>query len=212
MNCPYEVLGLCKKASFEEIKSKYRSLSKLHHPDVGGDQDVFVLINWAYTVLIDPETRELYDTTGVIKNTTEDRIIHAKSIERFNELLVQILVHDEFLQRQGNIDLVQCIKDNINNTLKQIEVAIRTLKRQKDVFDKVKDRIRLKTEDDFISASLANFRDRLEQGIITATLDFKITEAMLELSNNISYDFQQARFITISSNVTSSSVHSFFWE
>jgi len=57
----YDVLGVSKTASAEEIKDAYRKLSKTHHPDVGGDPEKMKDINEAYSVLSDPPKREEYD-------------------------------------------------------------------------------------------------------------------------------------------------------
>lgn len=60
----YEILGVGKKADNEEIKRAYRELSKIHHPDKGGDPEKFKEINNAYEILKDPSKREMYDLTG----------------------------------------------------------------------------------------------------------------------------------------------------
>lgn len=61
----YEVLGISKTATEDEIKTAYRSLAKKYHPDMNqGDKNAeekFKKINEAYTVLSDPEKRKLYD-------------------------------------------------------------------------------------------------------------------------------------------------------
>lgn len=58
----YDVLGVSKTASSEEIKDSYRQLCKTHHPDVGGDPEKMKDINEAYTVLSDNDMRAEYDT------------------------------------------------------------------------------------------------------------------------------------------------------
>jgi DnaJ-class molecular chaperone len=60
----YEVLGVSKKADPEEIKKAYRDLSKIHHPDKGGDPEKFKELNNAYEILKDSSKREMYDLTG----------------------------------------------------------------------------------------------------------------------------------------------------
>ena len=37
----YKVLGVSENSSQDEIKKKYRELSKIHHPDKGGDESTF---------------------------------------------------------------------------------------------------------------------------------------------------------------------------
>jgi DnaJ family protein A protein 2 len=43
----YDILGVSKNATFEEIKTKYKSLAQQHHPDKGGDPDLFKKIKHA---------------------------------------------------------------------------------------------------------------------------------------------------------------------
>lgn len=60
----YEVLGISKGSSDSDIKKAYRKQSKKHHPDVGGDEELFKEINEAYSVLSDPEKKNNYDRYG----------------------------------------------------------------------------------------------------------------------------------------------------
>lgn len=65
----YEVLGVSKTATPEEIKKAYRSLAKKHHPDVSTEEKEvaeakFKEISEAYEVLSDQEKRQLYDQYG----------------------------------------------------------------------------------------------------------------------------------------------------
>jgi molecular chaperone DnaJ len=61
----YEVLGVSKDASADEIKKAFRRLAVLHHPDKeGGDETKFKEINEAYEVLKDTEKRKRYDQFG----------------------------------------------------------------------------------------------------------------------------------------------------
>ena len=64
----YEVLGVQKDASEDEIKKAYRKLAKANHPDLHpGDKECeerFKEINEAYEVLSDPDKRAKYDQFG----------------------------------------------------------------------------------------------------------------------------------------------------
>lgn len=71
---PYKILGLEKGASGSEIKKAYRALSKVHHPDAGGNEKEFQKLNLAYRVLSDPEKRRMYDENGTIMDEAEDHI------------------------------------------------------------------------------------------------------------------------------------------
>ena len=65
----YEVLGLAKGASEEEIKKAYRRLAKQYHPDLNpGDktaEERFKEVNEAYGVLSDPDKKSRYDQFGL---------------------------------------------------------------------------------------------------------------------------------------------------
>ena len=59
----YNILGVSKTASADDIKRAYRKLAHEHHPDKkGGDEKKFKEINEAYQVLSDEKKRQQYDT------------------------------------------------------------------------------------------------------------------------------------------------------
>ena len=64
----YDVLGVTRDASAENIKKAFRKLARLYHPDVAKDkitgEKKFKEINEAYEVLGDPEKRQQYDQLG----------------------------------------------------------------------------------------------------------------------------------------------------
>ena len=60
----YDVLGIKKNSSADEIKSAFRKAAIEHHPDRGGDEAKFKELNEAYEVLKDPEKRKRYDQFG----------------------------------------------------------------------------------------------------------------------------------------------------
>jgi len=57
----YQTLGVNKGASADEIKRAYRSLAMKHHPDRGGDANVFKQVQEAYATLSDDQKRAEYD-------------------------------------------------------------------------------------------------------------------------------------------------------
>jgi curved DNA-binding protein len=63
----YEILGVPRTATQDEIQRAYRKLAREHHPDVNKDpgaEDRFKEISEAYDVLSDPQTRRRYDAFG----------------------------------------------------------------------------------------------------------------------------------------------------
>ena len=63
----YQILGVPRDASQEDIQRAYRRLARTYHPDVNKDpraEDRFKDVSEAYDVLSDPQTRRRYDTFG----------------------------------------------------------------------------------------------------------------------------------------------------
>ena len=64
----YEILGVPKDATQEQIKKAYRKLAKAHHPDANPGskehEEKFKMVNEAYEVLGNPENRRKYDQLG----------------------------------------------------------------------------------------------------------------------------------------------------
>lgn len=63
----YEILGINRDASADEIKNAFRNLARKYHPDVSKEPDAeekFKEINEAYAILSDPEKRAAYNRYG----------------------------------------------------------------------------------------------------------------------------------------------------
>src|SRR5918998_4612330 len=63
----YEILGVGRDATDEDIKKAYRRLAREYHPDVNPDpaaEERFKEVAAAYEILSDPQKRQRYDTYG----------------------------------------------------------------------------------------------------------------------------------------------------
>ena len=104
----YKVLGVKRTASRSEVKSAYRKLARLRHPDVNGGSEKaareFALLSRAYRVLIDPQEREYHDQQLSAQSSPEYSILHSNNphAQRARNLAVQARwdrVVDEVLER-----------------------------------------------------------------------------------------------------------------
>jgi len=83
----YDVLGVAKNATVDEIKRAYRKLASQHHPDKGGDTAKFQQVQSAYAVLSDLQKRQEYD------NPTLQRFNNFEQSADINELFKNFGFH-----------------------------------------------------------------------------------------------------------------------
>lgn len=107
----YDVLGVNKDATKEEIKKAHRNGVKKNHPDKGGDAEVFQQIQLAYDVLSDEQRRNTYDTTG---ETDKPKDMFT---EMFASFIDSLISHLE-TSNTDNIDLI-----DLGNSMLQQELV-----------------------------------------------------------------------------------------
>ena len=104
----YKILGVRRTASRTEIKSAYRKLARLRHPDVNpGSEEAareFTLLSKAYHILIDPQERAYYDQQLLTPSNSNYSILHSNNphAQRARNIAVQARwdrVVDEVLER-----------------------------------------------------------------------------------------------------------------
>ena len=86
----YEILQVHPSALPEVVEAAYRALALVHHPDRNGNHDggAMAELNWAYSVLHDPERRIEYDRTRVAiaigsseRSSLMERMEHSRSVQ-----------------------------------------------------------------------------------------------------------------------------------
>jgi hypothetical protein len=104
----YKVLGIKRSASRLEVKSAYRKLARLRHPDVNGGSEKaareFALLSRAYSVLMDPQERAYHDEQLTAQSSGSYSILKSSNphAQRARNLAVQARwdrVVDEVLER-----------------------------------------------------------------------------------------------------------------
>jgi hypothetical protein len=131
----YKVLGIRRTASKSEVKSAYRKLARLRHPDVNRDSETaareFALLTKAYRVLMDPQERAYYDEKLTAAATAGYSILSSNNphARRARNLTVQAKwdrVVDEVLEkdRQENRERQRAVFTTVSLFLSTFFVAM----------------------------------------------------------------------------------------
>lgn len=122
---PYEVLGLPLEASARQIRAAYRRLAKLHHPDHGGDPLAFARIKLAHDILLDPDRRSRYDSTGDVSEKTPDNSL-AEVLSHINMAFQAAIASNT--QMVKHLDLIHLTNIRLNEAIANAQKEINTIK------------------------------------------------------------------------------------
>ncbi|PAN25052.1 hypothetical protein PAHAL_4G271000 [Panicum hallii] len=93
---PYEVLGVGRSATDQEIKSAFRRMALKYHPDKNGDDPVasdrFQEVTFSYNILSDPDKRRQYDTSGfeAIESDSQELELDLSSLNTVNTVFAAL--------------------------------------------------------------------------------------------------------------------------
>ena len=186
---PYTELDVSTDASLETIKHQYRTLAQMHHPDKGGDEDIFKRIKLAYEILSDPIRRKQYDITGetVTSNVKNEAV----------EKIVQILLHvvPNFNADQDNLILI--VEMETRTMLGLVFNDIIIAEKHIVNLEKVSEKIRIKTENEnLLNGLVVNQIRQKKQELITFQHRVKVCNFMLEILKDYEYGLRNLIFET----------------
>ena len=129
----YEILGVEKESTEKEIKKAYRDLSKIHHPDKGGDKEKFAKISEAYNVLSDSTKRKQYDDSGFVSNVQNNAAVLTSLVKQYYIPLVYENHNRTHVNIIGKfVEELNRLSEVIEKAINDYESKIEKLKASKD--------------------------------------------------------------------------------
>lgn len=157
----YDVLGVDKEATQEDIKRAFRKKASKAHPDKGGLTDDMVELNKVYKCLSNAQSRLFYDQNGE-EPKPDDTAKLAK------DLVMDIFM--KVLKEKVENDVIGVTRKNIQKQLVELNGALAKMKEVEDMLNRRKGKVRVK-------------KKKAKQGTINLW-DMLISERLKELSLN----------------------------
>lgn len=191
----YEVLGLDKNATQDEIKHCYRKLIQKYHPDKLMDESEevknsakkrFEQIQEAYNVLIDANRRKLYDETGYVELNSNEIASSVMSV--IKSLLIKYLSMGE---RIFTIDIISEMSEECEKIINVSLTKIKSLKNKKRFLKKVVNKIKKKKklDKDFLKEILIHEFNAIDNDINSNIDKILIMTNVKQILSNYDFDF-----------------------
>jgi hypothetical protein len=136
----YQLLGIKRVATRDEIRKAYRRKAKSSHPDSGGSAEAFNALTAAHEVLSDTRRRERYDTTGEIEQARADNF-DGSAIEVIAQKL-GLIIHAE--QDVTALDIGAVLEQTIRDDIVLRKSSIANQKRAMERAAKLRARVKRK--------------------------------------------------------------------
>jgi curved DNA-binding protein CbpA len=184
---PYTELDVPVDASLEIIKQRYRTLAQMHHPDKGGDEELFKRIKLAYEILSDPVRRKQYDITGETTTT------NAKDEAIAN--IVQILLHVVPSLNVDQDDLIQIAEIETRTMLDLVHKDISVTERYIVNLEKVSSKLRIKTSgENILNTFIVHQIQQRKQELDNFHRRVQVCSLMLEILKDYEYGLRNIIF------------------
>lgn len=181
----YDILGVEKDASQDEIKIAYKERVKESHPDHGGSSEDFIKITEAYETLKDEDKRKEYDEHGEMKGT---RTISDVAISVVQTYFKKFLGSGDGILK---IDVLVEIRKLLSIDEKRNIVKRKRVKNQLKLFEKIQGKIERKGNltfspiEDLLSDEVESCKDGLKQ----TNYQSLVHEVIIQILDDYTYAF-----------------------
>ncbi len=187
----YDDLDIDKDATQTDIKKAFYNKAKTEHPDKGGTEERFQIVQHAYSILKDEKKRSFYDSTGQEQKQMPFNTKFSLFVQQY---LLQIIFQAQSVEHQ---DIADGFIRIANKCIQEVNQTIEKLKGDKDAIERIEEVLkRLKAKDK--AKDLLNLTLEQEIDMRTTKHNADITHWNTELEfftkakeylDNYTYDF-----------------------
>jgi hypothetical protein len=184
----YKILDVETASTTHQIKKAYYAKSKLHHPDVGGDPEVFKELVLAYSILSDEEKRKRYDG-----GETADAISKASHSIDFiiMNTVLQVFCQIVPMADLDHQDLIAIMRQHFSQAVVQTTHAMNAEGLKIKRFENALRRTKSSGENIF-AASARSQIDQINFLIVKIQEQKAVAEGAIKFLESYSYEFDQA--------------------
>lgn len=180
---PYEILGVRRDASDDQIKSAYRRRAKTTHPDSGGAPEAFSRVQKAYELLLDPVRRKLFDDTGYDVELADPVDLQALIVI---EKLVNELTLDE--REPGSFDPLARMRSDLSEEMRKSRFSKRELERHSARIEHHLERLEKRPSTDILGSMLRARIKAIATAINETEAKIKASERACEMLYDYAYE------------------------
>lgn len=180
---PYEILGVRRDASDDQIKSAYRRRAKTTHPDSGGAPDAFSRVQKAYELLLDPVRRKVFDDTGYDVELADPVDLQALIVI---EKLVNELTLDE--REPGSFDPLARMRSDLSEEMRKSRFSKRELERHSARIEHHLERLDKRPSTDILGSMLRARIKAIASAINETEAKIKASERACEMLYDYAYE------------------------
>ena len=148
----YEMLGVARTATKEEIRKAFRKGAKRLHPDSGGSTEAFTELQTAHNILTDDAARDHYDRTGEIEATPIDPDEMPRKM--FATLLIEII--GELGKQARHTNIVNRMHHRLATEITKAEKIAIEVKADKDLYVSISERVSVAEDQDNLISGIIN--------------------------------------------------------
>lgn len=180
----YDDLELKPDCSFEDIKQQYRTLARQHHPDLGGDEEKFKRIKFAYEILSDPDLRKQYDET---KTTSAPINKRSEAIQELASIFNNIMPN---FDPNTNTNLINLMTEEVGRVMVRVLADITSCENYIQKLEVVNRKIKTKNnEDNILESFIAQQIDWRNRDLEIFKKRLDIVNIMMDILKNYEYGF-----------------------